>query len=85
MKKTEERDLGVTITDKLSFGKHINRISGKTHNLIRNIKAAFTYIDEEMVKKLIASMIRPRLEYAALVWSPNLKREIRTVERIQRK
>ncbi len=35
-------------------------------------------------KKLITSMIRPRLEYAALVWSPRLKKEIRKVERIQR-
>ena len=67
MKKTEERDLGVTVTDKLSFGKHINKITGVAYNLIRNIKTAFTYIDEEMVKKLITSMIRPRLEYAALV------------------
>ena len=72
------------ITDKLNFGKHINKITGETYNLIRNIKLAFTYIDEEMTKKLIASMIRPRLEYAALVWSPHLKKEIRKVERIQR-
>ncbi len=63
---------------------HINRITGETYNLLRNIKTAFTYIDEEMVKKLITSMIRPRLEYAALLWSPKLKKEIRKVERIQR-
>jgi len=84
VKKTEERDLGVTITDKLAFGKHINRITGETYNLLRNIKAAFTYLSEEMVKKLITSMIRPRLEYAALLWSPKLKKEIRKLERLQR-
>ncbi len=71
------------IADKLAFGKHINRITGETYNL-RNMKAAFTYLDEEMVKKLITSTIRPRLEYAALVWSPRLKKEIRKLERIQR-
>ncbi len=37
-----------------------------------------------MTKKLITSMIRPRLDYAALLWSPKLKKEIRKVERIQR-
>ena len=84
MKRTEEKDLGVTVADNLSFGKHINKITGETYNLVKNIRTAFTYIDEEMVKKLITSMIRPRLEYAALVWSPNLKKEIRKVERIQR-
>ncbi len=81
MKKTEEKDLGVTITDKFAFGKHINRITGETYNLLRNIKAAFTYPDEEMVKKLITSMTRPRLEYAALVWSPRLKKEIRKLKK----
>ncbi len=84
MRKTEEKDLGVIITNKLTFGKHINRITGETYNLLRIIKAAFTYLDEEMVKKLITSMIRPRLEYAALVWSPRLKKKIRKLERIQR-
>ncbi len=36
-----------------------------------------------MVKKLITSIIRPRLEYAAVVWSPRLKKDIRKLERIQ--
>ncbi len=76
MKKTEEKDLGVIITDKLTFRNHINRLTGETYNLLRNIKIAFTYIDEEMIKKLITSMTRPRLEYEALVWSPKLKKEI---------
>lgn len=58
---------------KLSFRKHINWITGETYNLLTNIKAAFKYNDEEMVK-LITSMIHPRLEYAALMWSLRWKR-----------
>ncbi len=68
----------------LTFDKHINRITCETYNLLRNIKRAFTYLDEEMVKKLITSIIRPRLEYAAVVWSPRLKKDIRKLERILR-
>ncbi len=56
--KTEEKDLGVIVTDKLDFGKHINSITGETYNLLRKIKAAFTHLDEDMMKKLITSMIR---------------------------
>ncbi len=62
MTKTEEKDLGVTVTDKLNFGKHINHITGETCNLLRNIKAVFTHLDEDMMKKLLTSVIRPRLE-----------------------
>ncbi len=37
-----------------------------------------------MTKKFITTLIRSRLEYAPLVWSPNLKKHIRKLERIQR-
>ncbi len=30
MTKTGEKDLGVTLTDNLNFGKHINHITGDT-------------------------------------------------------
>ena len=36
------------------------------------------------MKKLIVGLIRPRLEYAAVVWSPHKKKNIKRVERIQR-
>ncbi len=68
MIETEEKDHGMTLTDKLNFGKHINHITGDTYNF-RNIKAAFTHLDKGMMKKLITSMIRPRLQYVALVSS----------------
>ncbi len=48
--RSKENDLGVIITDNLSFGKHINKIIGETYNLLRNIKIAFSYIDEDMIK-----------------------------------
>ena len=70
--------------DNLSPEKHVNRITAETYNLLRNIKVAFTYVDEEMIKKLVIALIRPRLEYAATVWSPSTKKHIRKLERIQR-
>ncbi len=45
------------------------------------MRVAFTYIDEEMVKKIITSFIRPMLEYAAVVWNPHLKKHIEKVQR----
>ena len=82
--KSEERDLGVIVTDKMSPEVHIRRRTGETYNLVRSIRAAFHYLDEEMIRKLITTMIRPRLEYAAVVWSPSTKKDIRKLERIQR-
>ena len=52
--------------------------------MLTNIRVAFHYMDENMMKKILTCMIRPRLEYAAVVWSPNAKTDIRKLERIQR-
>ena len=83
-KAKEERDLGVTVQDDLSPGKHINKITGATYRLLVNMRVAFHYMDVEMLRKLIVSMIRPRLEYAAVVWSPHCKKHEIKLESIQR-
>ena len=68
----------------MSPDEQINKIVGETYNLLRSIKVVFTYMDEEMVKKILVTLIRPRLEYAATLWSPSTKKNIRRIERIQR-
>lgn len=42
--------------------------------LLANMKIAFLYVDKEMKKKIITSFIKSTLEYAAAVWSPQLKK-----------
>ena len=64
---SDEKDLGVIVQDDLSPRKHISNVVGGTYRLITKIKTAFIYMDEEMLRKLIVSMIGPQLEYAALV------------------
>ena len=48
------------------------------------IRVAFYYMDKDMMKKYMTSMIRSKLECAAMVWSPCLMKDIRKLERIQR-
>ena len=83
-RRTEEKDLGVWFAESLSPEKHINKVVGETYNLLRNIRIAFAYLDEDMMRKIFVTLIRPKLEYAAVVWSPWLKKDIGRIERIQR-
>ena len=39
-----------------------------TYNLLANIRVAFSYLDKEL-KKIITSIMCPKLEYAAVIWS----------------
>ncbi len=47
----KEKDLGVVINNRLSPEDHIQEKVRNMHNLLANMRVAFTYIDEEMVKK----------------------------------
>ena len=83
-KVEDEKDLGVTVKCDLSPEKHIQKIVGATYRLLVNMRVAFYHMDVEMLRKLIVSIIRPRLEYAAVIWSPGQKKYINKLERIQR-
>jgi len=52
--------------------------------LPRYMKTAFKYVDEDMVRKIIISFIKPVLEYAAVVWNPHLKKHKSKIEKVQR-
>lgn len=36
--------------------------------MIANMKKAFIYVDEDRIKKIITTINKPTLEYAAVVW-----------------
>ena len=80
----EEKDLGVVIQDNLSLEKHINRIFGDTFMMLRNIRMAFDFLDKDMLRKIKTTMIKPKLEYAEVIWSPHKKRHVLKLERMQR-
>ena len=77
MKSKKEKDLGVVIQDNLLPEKHLNRIFAFTFRTLTNIRVAFNHIDMDMMKKIITTMIRPKLEYAAVMWSLHMKKDIR--------
>ena len=43
---------------------------------MRNIWIAIIYLDEQMINKLIASLIWRKLEYATVIWSPYKKKDM---------
>ncbi len=83
-KQREEKDLGVVIQDDLSPEKHIDTIFGNAYGMLWNIRMIFQLMNKDMMKKMLTTLIRPKLEYAEVVWSPYKKKHINRLERIQR-
>ena len=80
-----EKDLGVLIDDKLNFSSHIKGIVGKANRVLGLIKIGFDCLDKEMFLKLYPVLVRPHLEYCVQVWSPHWQRDIKLLERVQRR
>ena len=73
--------LGITINDNMDWGQHISEISSKASKtlgfLCRNLAFAPRCTKEVAYKTLV----RPKLEYAAPIWSPYSKLQINQIEK----
>ena len=64
-------DLGVLLTSKLNLNRHVDFITAKAASLLGLLKRfARAFQDLSVLKTLYCSLVRSRLEYAAVVWSP---------------
>ena len=79
------RYLGVDITSNLSWGSHIDRITGTANRTLgfvrRNIRTKMSGVREAAYTNLV----RPQLEYAAAIWDPNHDDKIKQIEKVQRR
>ncbi len=77
--------LGVTISDKMHWGPHINQMCKKANRVLgflrRNLKNTPTTVKE----KAYRSVVRPCVEYAGTVWDPHQQYLVDQVEAVQRR
>ena len=78
--------LGVTISDDLTWSKHIQTISSKARRIIGMLYRQFyRYTSTPALLHSYKTQIRPHLEYASVVWDPYLAKDIQLLEGVQEK
>ena len=80
-----EKDLGITVDKRLSFEQHISDKVNKANQMMGVVRRSFTYLDPENFRWLFKAIVRPHLEYANVVWSPMRKKDVTTIENVQRR
>jgi hypothetical protein len=80
-----QKDLGITVSNTVTPAMHVQDIVKKAHRKIAMFRRCFTGLDEAKVTILYQSLVRPALEYASTVWSPQLRKDIEAIERVQTK
>ena len=82
---SNEKDLGIIISNDLKPTKQCTEAVKKANKLIGFIGRAFEYKSEKTVLTLYNSLVRPQLEYCIQFWSPYYKKDMEKLERVQRR
>lgn len=80
-----ERDLGLMISNDLKWKTQVQYASNKANNVLGILNSTFKNKDSELFKQLYLVFVRPLLEFAAPVWNPYLKRDMATIEKVQKR
>ena len=82
---SEEKDLGVWITNDLKHEKQVIAASQRAMAVLRSVRRAFVRFDIETFSIIYTSYIRPHLEYCIQAWSPYYAKYILLLETVQRR
>ena len=81
----KEKDLGVTISIDMKVSEQCGIAASKGNQIIGLIRRNITYKGKKLIIPLYKAIVRPHLEYCIQAWRPYRKKDIDTLERIQRR
>ena len=81
----EERDLGVLVDKNLKFSLQCNKAVNSANSALGIIKRNIVSRDKNVILRLYKALVRPKLEYCIQAWRPFLKKDIDSMERVQRR
>jgi hypothetical protein len=77
--------LGLTISDDLSWTKHIDKTSAKGNQKLGFLKRNLKIKNQDLKAQAYKTLVRPTLEYSSTVWDPYTARSADSLEMVQRR
>ena len=84
-KVSEERDLGIIVSDDLKWEKQCIAAVKQGNKVLGMIKRNFVDRSQETIMALYKNLVRPHLEYCSPIWNPYLAKDIKLIEGVQRR
>ena len=82
---TSAKYLGITISEDLSWNRHINQVCSKAGMTLGMIKRNLKINSPRIKEQAYSSLVRPVMEYGSAVWDPYTQSNVHRVEMIQRR
>ena len=73
-----EEELGVPVSYDLKVAEQCNQAAKKAMRALGMINRSFRNLDEELLKMLYCTYVRPHLEYCIQAWSPYMSLRLTT-------
>ena len=81
----KEKDLGATISADLKVSEQCGIAASKGNQMLWLIRRNITYKENKLIIHVYKAIVRPHLEYCIQAWRPYRKKDINTLESIQKR